>query len=153
MQGSEFTNYFVNVPIVLKYFKTVCSIDSLVPLKIREFLICNTAKAEDSGEHWFIIFKSARNSLEIFDSLGVDENKEQKLLSYINFNVKKLIFNQSQFQSNDTDTCGKFCFFFIVQRLHNLDLNYDEFLEEMFVKDPETNEKIVNEFCDNLLND
>jgi hypothetical protein len=120
-------------------------------LKVREFIICNTALSTNVGEHWFVILKTCKNYLEIFDSLGVDENKEHRILSFVNYNVKKVTFNKQQFQSNQSDSCGKFCIFFVVQRLYNLDLKFREFLEEMFHSDLTENEQMIQKFCNTLL--
>ena len=58
--------------------------------------------------------------------------------------MKELIYNESQFQNNDSNTCGLFVLYFAILRMHNLDLNFEEILEEIFDKDLLKNEvKIV----------
>jgi hypothetical protein len=123
-------------------------------LNIKQFIICNTATANDPGEHWFVVFKPRRFCLEIFDSLGVNSMKENKLLTILSqFNAKTITFNESQFQSDSSISCGKFCIFFVIQRFHNLDLSYDDFLTEMFDSDCTINERKVISFCNQILQD
>ena len=55
------------------------------------------------------------------------------------------------FQSVNSNSCGFFTLYFIIQRMHNLDLSLKELLEEIFDdKDYKINEKIVLDFCSNI---
>jgi hypothetical protein len=148
MQASEFSDYFEDFIGLKQHFKGILSLDQIpTRLSYKNFFICNTAKSTEIGEHWFVIFKSQRNCLELFDSLGVTEEKENAIVQNIRINTKFLTFNQTQFQSNDSISCGKFCIYFLIHRFHNLDLDFEEFLDEFFGPDTEVNENKVNKFC------
>lgn len=64
--------------------------------------------------------------------------------------VKEIEFNITQFQKNDTNTCGKFALYFIINRLFNMDYCFSDFLEEIFEEDLNKNEEKVNEFYNEL---
>jgi hypothetical protein len=152
MQSSEFFAYFEDFALGKRNFKGIHSFDQIPKfLRYRNFIICNTAKSSEVGEHWFVIFKSQRNALELFDSLGVSDEKETLIKEQIHIKSKYLSFNETQFQSDRSISCGKFCIYFIIHRLYNLDLNFDEFLEEFFDSDVEINEMKVEKFCEEIL--
>jgi hypothetical protein len=77
MLGSEFEAYFNNFSELKRYFLGVFSIDTL-PKKIKThyFLICNTSPSNTDGKHWFCVVKTEANYIELFDSLGVNGDKE-----------------------------------------------------------------------------
>lgn len=154
MEGSEFSKYFNHFPSITHLFDGVYSIDTLPKtLKIRRFLICNTSLSSASGQHWFCLFRPERLIIECFDSLGFNQEKKQKLLGAIHFTeVKEVKINVTQVQELISDTCGKFCIFFILERLHNLDLDYDEFLNLTFVEDCKSNENKIEIFFSEMFN-
>ena len=81
--------------------------------------------------------------------------EKQKLLekSCTFRNVKELEFNTTQFQKSDSNSCGLFTLYFIFERMHNLDLNFHEILEEIFdAEDIEINEEKVAEFVKSVCN-
>lgn len=61
--------------------------------------------------------------------------------------MKKIIFNETQFQDGSSESCGKFVLYFAIERMHNLDLSLEEILEEIFSTDCLQNETKVKEFC------
>lgn len=154
MNGSEFQQYIDIFPSIKNYFKGVFSID-LIPssLKKYQFCICNNDTSNGKGKHWFIILKINKNTCELFDSLGFTDDK----INYFkNFNKIKnnIIFNETQFQPNDFDSCGLFCIYFIIERLHNVDLDFDDLLSNIFkTNDLNYNENIVKKFSIDILND
>jgi hypothetical protein len=149
MQGSEFVEYLKNFANILPFYKGVYSINTLPQtLKIHNFVFCNTATSNSKGEHWFCVVKTKKNELELFDSLGVNENKEDFYLTNLKFKEKHLTFNQTQFQENSSETCGLFCLYFIVHYLYNYELSFDDLLEAIFVTDCSKNESLVKQFFD-----
>jgi len=153
MQASEFQKYFEKFPFIKKYFLGIFAIDTLPKLiKYRHFCICNTDKSTESGQHWFCFVKNSNYELECFDSLGINEEKKQKLVNFCSFrNVKELKYNETPFQCDDSSTCGLFTIYFLIERMHNLDLTFYEVLEEIFDEDKLKNEKKVEQFCNNIL--
>jgi hypothetical protein len=117
MQGSEFEIYFEKFPELKKHFLGVFSIDTL-PKKIknRTFCICNTDVHNGLGKHWICFLKSDKSTIECFDSLGISADKKELLLKFCKFNAKHLHFNLTQFQENDSSTCGLFCIYFVLER-------------------------------------
>jgi hypothetical protein len=152
MLGSEFENFFENFLELKKFFLGVFSIDTLPKrIKLKYFCICNTSPSQSEGEHWFCLLKIGHNHLELFDSLGVTDQKQQFYRENLRLPDKYLTFNETQFQPNSSQNCGLFCLYFIFQRLHNLDLTFDEVLEEFFDVLPSINDETVMKFCNEVL--
>jgi hypothetical protein len=117
MESGEFINYFDFFPNIKSHFDGVFSIDKIPKsMKFRHFCIVNTDFHSGNGKHWFIILRNHKNSLEIFDSLGVDSKKEENLIQYCKIRANSLIINETAFQESDTSTCGEFCVFFSINR-------------------------------------
>jgi hypothetical protein len=152
MFGSEFEKYFEHFLHFRKKFLGVFSIDTLPKrIKTNHFCICNTSPSNTHGEHWFCILKINPNCVELFDSLGVDNKKEEFYRHKLPFKENFLTFNVTQFQSNESQNCGFFCVYFLFQRFHNLDLDFDEILEECFGRNYDLNDEKVVEFSKELL--
>ena len=95
-----------------------------------------------------------RDTIEVFDSLGGDETKLNILKKYIQLRgIKSIEYNESAFQKETTASCGLFVLYFLFERLFNLDLTFDELLEDIFENNIDENEKKVTEFCQNILLD
>ena len=153
MEGSDFTTYLSKFPSVLKLFDGVYSFDKIpTKLRVNHFIICNTDNSTGSGKHWFCIYRVRQQLLECFDSLGINTDiKKSQLIKACNFKgALNVIVNNTSIQSPLTDTCGKFCLMFIIERLHNPDLNFDQLLNESFSDDCNENEKAVNAFFDDV---
>ena len=129
MQGFEFHQYLNAFPMLKKQLKGIFSIDTLPRyLKLRQFLICNTDMSSGSGLHWFVILRNSSNSLECFDSLGISAHKKELLEKYCKFRgIQELEFNETSFQSINLDSCGHFALYYVIQRMHNLDLSFEKF--------------------------
>ena len=54
-------------------------------------------------------------------------------------------------QDLSTSTCGEFVLYFLFQRMHNQDLDYETLLNDIFVSNPVTNEQKVKKFFDNII--
>ena len=90
--------------------------------------------------------------MEYFDSLGVSEHKLNKLKSYCKFKtITKVDYNETAFQKENSETCGLFVLYYIFKRMFNLDLTFEEILEDIFETDNNLNENAVNTFCKNIL--
>lgn len=151
MQSSDFLNYFEKFPFLKQHFNGIYSIDTLpTKLPIKHFLICNTDFQKGEGIHWFCCVKTSSKFIEVFDSLGLNEIKQEKLKEFCKFQPKTLHFNLNSFQSNSSSSCGQFCVYFIINRMFNLDLTFEELLNEIFTDDINQNEKTVIEFCKDL---
>ena len=76
----------------------------------------------------------------------MDAGKKELLQKYCRFSTKKLLFNEDAFQDINSDTCGKFVLYFGIERMHNLDLTFEEILEDLFEIDQLKNEEKVKQF-------
>ena len=153
MHGFEFHEYLNAFPVLKKHFKGIFSIDTLPKvLKFRQFLICNTDIKTGAGLHWFVLIRNSKYGIECFDSLGISSYKKDQLTKYCKFRgIEELEFNETQFQPNNSNECGLFTLYFLVERMHNLDLSFDELLEEIFdASDQDKNNFKVLEFAKNF---
>ena len=53
--------------------------------------------------------------------------------------IKTIKYNETAFQSDNSESCGLFVIYFIWQRMFNLDLSFDEILEESFFSENSIN--------------
>ena len=138
-----------NFPEIRKHFQGVFSADNL-PQKIKNnsFIICNTDLRSGPGKHWYCVVKLTTTILECFDSLGIDNGKKMFIASQLRQKgIGRIKFNVTQVQSSDSDTCGWFVLYFLIQRYHNRDLSFDELMNDIFVLSQTENEKLVNTFA------
>jgi hypothetical protein len=90
--------------------------------------------------------------LEYFDSLGVSEHKLNKLKSYCKFKtITKVDYNETAFQKENSETCGLFVLYYIFKRMFNLDLTFEEILDDIFEIDNDINELKVINFAKNIV--
>jgi len=156
MESSAFLPIFLNFsPVISKKYKGTFSADnSPSRLKVNEFFIINTDISTGFGIHWLCVLKVSTKKLEIFNSLG-SSNEARKLYEKIGLRIPGISiirFNSTQVQSSETQTCGLFCVFFLIQRIHNMDLSFDEFLNDIFDEDVNSNEHKVTSFYKDILN-
>lgn len=148
MLSSEILHFFSKFTHLQKFFYGIFSSD-LQPhfLKINYFMICNTSPSTSDSGHWYVIFRPSSDTIEYFDSLGVDQSKANKLKDHLKIrNLKEIEYNETPVQSSSSTTCGHFCLFFILERLHNLDYSFDQLVNEIFSDNISLNERVVTEF-------
>ena len=149
MLNSEILDYFEKIPCLKNNFLGVFSIDNF-PQKLNErcCFISNTSKSNEIGSHWISFIKSEKKTIKIFDSLGT---KIDYLRPFLKFKGNStILYNDCAFQSVTSNTCGYFAITFLIEQSFNLDLKFQELLAEVFNKNSEINEKIVEDFCNNL---
>jgi len=152
MLSSEFVDIFEGYSNLKEVFLGCFSADK-IPKKIQvnHFCVVNTDVSTGNGIHWYIVVRYSKKILEVFDSLGIDENKKEFLQQ--NFQLKgirEIVYNTTRFQRNDSDTCGKFALYFIINRLYNLDYSFNEVLEELFNENLDENEETVKKFYEEV---
>lgn len=152
LRGNQFEAYFQKIPHILSSFSGVVAINQIPEnIPVRHFIICNLSENHLPGSHWTVIVRPSKNTLEIFNSLG-QENFDY-FMPYLK--LKKTIqidFNKVAFQSATSKYCGFFCIYFVVFRILNFDMSMKHVLEDIFYSsDLIKNDKIVSEFCNNLL--
>lgn len=154
MLSSEFYDVFKKFHCTESNFKGCFSADTIPKkFKLNEFAVINTDIQSGQGKHWYCIFKANRFSLEVFDSLGIDSFKKSFLEKHLKLPaLKEIEFNSIPFQKSDTNSCGKYVCYFVINRLHNLDHSLNEILLELFCfSDLDKNEKIVENFFENTI--
>ena len=153
MISTDIAEFFNNYPHLKRYFLGIFNVDTIRRnIPVNNFLICNTDSSSGPGQHWFVLFRYSVSELECFDSLGVGDDRQTFLRSVKFRGIRELHYNQSPVQLPTSTTCGHFCLFFIFQRLHNLDFEFSEFLNELFTENLDQNELIVSEFYRNHYN-
>lgn len=100
------------------------------------------SEASEPGQHWFVLLKVEQGQFELFDSLGGDSKFLLQTLPYSG----ECTFNATPVQLAESTSCGEFCLYYIIQRLHNLDLDFDNFINDFFCAIPEVNELRVSAF-------
>ena len=92
--------------------------------------------------HWILIIKPNNQLLEVFDSLGAKKEDVEHMSSL----AERCQFNNTRFQSPDSESCGLFCLYTAFWRISDLDLSFGDVMSELFSKNPEENEHMVKEF-------
>lgn len=152
MQGVELIDIVNKIPSLKPFFKGVYSINTLPKkLKIKNFIFCNTALDFEVGKHWICFVKISSSTVECFNSLGFSQTSNL-LHTYCKFtNVQDLEFNVTSVQKPDSDTCGLFVLYFIIQRMHNLDIPFKNLMNEIFSNDLNKNEDNVTTFINTIV--
>lgn len=150
MIASEFAQIFEDYPNIKKHFIGCFSADT-IPKKIKpfHFAVINTDLSSNPGIHWYCCLRY-KSKLEIFDSLGISEPSRKTFLK-VHFQlpgIKEIEFNTTQFQSNDSQTCGRFVCYFVIQRLYNMDHSFKNILNLIFLPSLSENEQEVKKFFD-----
>jgi hypothetical protein len=102
--------------------------------------------AEGPGRHWFCAFRSSEDILEVFDSLAISLNLVKKYFKY----KCKVEANTVPVQCYSSKTCGDFVAYFILNRMFNLDMEFEDIVNELFTLNCEKNEKRVKNFLSSL---
>jgi hypothetical protein len=150
METSEFKLYFEKVPLLVNHFIGVFPIDKLpVKIKKKQFFVANLDPSYKEGSHWICFIRLNNTECEIFDSLGVKINN---ILPYISFNQKfTFVYNSTPVQSLTSTLCGKFVITFLIERMLNQTMDFNDLLENIFVSDLSANDFNVTQFCNNLM--
>lgn len=148
MLSTEFSENLEKFPNLKKYCDGIFASDTLPKsLKKDHFVICNTDLSTGPGEHWYCVLKSEKNVLECFDSLGINEVKKEFLKEKFKLKgIEEIEFNVTPLQPDDSISCGHFVLFFLIQRSHNKDLSFTDFLNDTFTTSKISNENLVKKF-------
>lgn len=130
----------------------VFSIDSF-PDKVPEkhFFICNTAPSEHPGLHWFVVYRNELGNVEIFDSRVIKGSELRPIRTILK--KKKLEANYYPLMPRDSNKCGEYCIYFIVNRVLNQRDDFIDILNEYFSRSLPENESRVNNFISRIRQD
>lgn len=148
MQASDLLNIIAKFPSISDNFVGIFSINN-VPKRVanNHFLIVNTEESSKPGKHWFCFIKRETKKYELFDSLGIDQTKLNVIEEFKIFPPKSIVkFNENEVQDSQSITCGLFVLYFLVNRMHNLDMSFSDLINEIFDLKPDVNETLVNNF-------
>lgn len=149
METSQFAIYFNKIPSLTNHFIGVFPIDQLpTNLKKKQFFVANTDPSYKNGSHWIAFVRLDTYECEIFDSLALNI---EKIVPFFNFKQKlKFTYNSTPVQSITSKLCGKFVVTFLIERMLNQTMEFDDLLENIFSSDLSKNDNIVTDFCNNL---
>ena len=105
----EIKNYFKNDPNFLGCFP----FNDLPPFpqKLPAFMIINTDKKNQPGEHWLGLVLTNKKCF-YFDSFGVPI-MEEDIVSYLRQKYKKVTINNECIQHFSSASCGLYCIAFV----------------------------------------
>ena len=104
-------------------------------------LIANMDPSSARSRHWILTFKRRRredSTVEYFDPLG-KRPAQGAMTDY--FRDKSYVYNCKQLQSNDSESCGLFCIFFLYYRCLGYSMN--SIVYDLLTDDVNTNEFII----------
>lgn len=136
------------------HFKGIYSSDQLPKsLKNLQFIIVNTDVSSGPGIHWYCVVR-LKNLVEVFDSLGVSSDSQKEYItSHFNFKgVTHITFNSTQLQPLTSSYCGEYVLMYLYERYFNLDLLFDDLLNEIFRNSTGQNDEVVLKFKRNIIN-
>jgi hypothetical protein len=114
----------------------------LVTQRQPTFFIVNTDIASGKGKHWVVIFVS--HIPEYFDSLGRPPKHYHKHFQHYLINHGPYyLFSNKRSQNIGTNSCGKFCLFYIFYRSRGQTL---EHILSYFSTNLQDNENFINQW-------
>ena len=100
-------------------------------------LIFNNEISSRSGSHWLSLFKINANTIEFYDSFGLDPevyglSSEHPFLQKYN-----IIYRNKQIQSIDSEICGLYAIYYLEHRVlgHPLSAIFEKFGEDYYLND------------------
>lgn len=158
MKSSELSACIKQFPSLHLFFNGIYAKDN-IPKKLKNynFIIVNTDRKDGPGIHWYCLLK-INDCIECFDSLGIDQEKKFFLFSLpLMDTASECEINSTPLQSSNSSSCGEFVLYFLINRYHNLDISYNELLNDLFDVSSEINETNVKKFlldnCENFIQD
>jgi hypothetical protein len=117
----------------------------------QQFAIINLSPEGSAGTHWICAYKNG-TVLELFDSLGSEENQKNILVQNYNLlkDTTKVKISHQCYQDPESDTCGLFCVYFITKRIYHMNESLEDVLRTIFSSDVEQNERLVARFAQEL---
>ncbi len=99
------------------------------------------------GLHWFCVLKNKNSETEIFDPLGSSIQDVADKLKDLKGNV---VVNTTCLQPATSSMCGEYCVYFVIHRMFNFDLEFEEVLNTVFTDNVQDNEENVRKFLETL---
>ena len=116
----------------------------ILPPRRPLLLVCNTAKHDQPGDHWIVLYIDIRG--EYFDSFG--RSPEPTFQLYLDKYCNSYIFNDKVLQSVLSAFCGYYALFYSLMKTLNYSLRD---ITNAFDTDTSLNDFLVHKFvCDAL---
>jgi hypothetical protein len=107
-------------------FRGTFAADQIPVLRPNEACVANTDTSDKRGQHWVLFFSPKHHSVEFFDSFGNHPCNTllfpKTFASHIH-TFHNLAFNASTFQGYDSNVCGHYCIYVILERWKGKSLN------------------------------
>lgn len=98
-------------------------------------LIVNTDPHREKGSHWVAMYFPSDENGEFFDSYGYPpEFYRENFKTFLESHTRKWKYNHRTLQSLNSNSCGQFCLYFVINRNHGRSMSM-----------------IVNSFSKNLI--
>ena len=91
----------------------------------------------------FALYKIGDQELEIFDSLIIPQNLCIFIAKHFQAHIRN---NLIRVQGPQSITCGVYCIFYLFHRYLNIDLLFEDFLDDFFEESFDKNEQIISKF-------
>lgn len=147
MLSTEFGKFFWNNT---KYLGCFSSDNYPKSIKIKDFFVVNKDSSNQIGSHWMAVYYN-NDIVEFFDSGGTNEKTVASFLSFDN--KLECVFNETSIQPPDTNTCGEFSVYFLLNRVQDCKITYKKFLNKHFNLDLNKNNEIVSSYLKTLVKD
>lgn len=146
MNTREIAGVLKLLPYTKSSFQGVFPSDRL-PSKIQRYpaaFVANVDTHDQPGSHWCAFYFDKDGNGEFFDSYG---RKPQELCMnfkyFLENNCKEWIYNTRELQALDSNVCGHYCLYYLVNRCRNIHMKT---IVNRFSKQPSLNDRLVYRF-------
>ena len=111
--------------------------DKIFGLKgMKGVAVCNMHESQDPGSHWSAFYLNGKRDA-YFDSYGI-----QPIEEFIRIATKPYVYNSSQYQRNDTVSCGLFAIWWVC----NVQSGYYKTISKLRIDDLDHNENYIRDW-------
>lgn len=133
-------------PLTRSQFQGVFPSDSL-PNQIQRYpaaFVANVDPQGEPGSHWCAFYFTQDQKGEFFDSYGLKpDDYSQAFQDFITKNSVDWIYNQRDLQSLDSNVCGHYCLYYLLNRCRNISMKA---IVDRFSPSKKINDKFVYRF-------
>jgi hypothetical protein len=156
METNELVKSLKQNKVTGKYFLGVypadIAINQVYPNNKTWFIIVNTDRQDQPGQHWIVFFFTPRNSLDVFDPLGQAPYAYWNLIDFFNNSRFNITYNTRCLQSLRTNICGAHCLFYCFkkcQKKNKRTLSMYKIINKYYLNNQDYNDCMVLNFVIN----
>ena len=114
------------------------------------FYVVNTDPCGQPGKHWIAFyFPECRGICEFYDSLGKTPGYyHERFESVLVANGPRYAYIKDRIQALDSDVCGQYCIYFVVQR--HLGRSMRDICRDFLKNDHDVNDEFVSRYVNRL---